>query len=252
MNNLVILYFLQFCALINCNIISKNLDCGLYYWSHVHELMTTCVISNRDMKNDAKKITRIQETLESEKNNLIGLMINSTINTVIPTYISDFPVLENLRIQNTDLKKFAFNGTSNIAFMFLGYNKISEIDQNAFNGLLNLKILYLNNNKLSQIHNKAFKQLSNLQVIWLNDNHLKAISSETFSSNINLQRIKLQFNKINFIGKNAFNIQGTNNKLRNLDLRGNICIDIETFIYNITEVITRIKLNCNISSNNFT
>jgi Leucine-rich repeat (LRR) protein len=200
------------------------------------------------MKNDKENFIRIQEKINvlfmGKNDTLEALMINFTKNTVFPRQIDRFPLLENLRMQNTDLKKLEFNGKSNITSLFLGDNQISEIDHNAFNGLLNLKLLYLNNNELKQIHNSAFKRLTNLQVIWLNDNHLKEIYSETFSGNVNLQRIKLQFNKINFIENNAFNLQGPNNKLKNLDLRGNECIDIETFIFNITEVVKYAKLNC--------
>lgn len=255
MKCIAFLYFLYLSATINCS--SRNekkdeLDCGLYYWSHVQDLVTTCVISNRDMENDKDNFNQIQEKIlltltNQEKDTLEALMINFTKNTVFPRQIGNFPSLENLRIQNTDLKKLDFNGRSNITFLFLGHNELSQIDQNAFNGLLNLKLLYLNNNKLSKIHNKTFKRLTNLQVIWLNDNHLKEISSEMFSGNVNLQRIKLQFNEIKFIENNAFNLQGPNKKLKNLNLRGNICIDIETFILNITEVVTNIKSNCSSS-----
>lgn len=257
MKCIAFLYFLYLSATINCS--SKNekrehFDCDLYYWSHVQNVVNTCVISNRDMENDIENFNQIQEKifltlLKPENVSLEALMINFTKNTVFPRQISNFPLLENLRIQHTDLKKLDFNGRSNITSLFLGDNKISQIDQNSFNGLLNLKLLYLNNNKLSKIHNKTFKRLTNLQVIWLNDNHLQEISSEMFSGNVNLQRIKLQFNKIKFIENNAFNLQGPNKKLKSLDLRGNICIDIETFIINITEVVTNIKSNCSSSKN---
>lgn len=248
MNYIVVFCFvLYYCVVINCRFINKNIDCGSYYWSHVHELKNTCVISNRDMKNDKNNFNRIQVTLENAfgKFNLSSLMINSTKNTLIPRQIGDFPVLENLRVQDTDLKRLFFDGTSNITYLYLGYNQVSDIDQNAFDGLINLKYIYLNNNKLSKIHNDTFKPLTYLEVIWLNNNHLKEISSETFSSNIHLQRIKLEFNKIQFIAKNTFNhLQRSNDKLTNLDLRGNSCINIETFFFNLTQVITLINQNC--------
>lgn len=253
MNYIVVLYFVLYCcAVINCRFINKNIDCGSYYWSHVHDLKNTCVISNRDMKSDKNNFNRIQVTLENAfgKFNLTSLMINSTKNTLLPKQIGDFPVLENLRVQNTDLKKLFFDGKSNITFLFLGHNQISEIVQNAFHGLLNLKLLYLNNNKLSKIYNETFKRLTYLQVIWLNNNHLKEISSETFSNNMHLQGIKLQFNKIQLIEENTFNhFQEPNGKLTNLDLRGNACIDINTFYFNLTQVITSINKNCSKSIN---
>lgn len=226
-----------------------NFDCDLYYWSHEHNFKNTCVIKNLDMKNlDKKSKFYAYFRVEIDNSKASALMINSTVNTLIPNFLHELSNLKAFRVHKTDLTKISQiveKEASNIEYLNFGHNQVSVIAPNAFTNLPKLRFLYLNDNSLSVISDTTFDSLESVQVIWLNNNKLREISDKLFSQNLKLNRLKLQYNQITFIEDKAFEkATSAVGNLKKLDLRGNLCIDKETFLYNISKLVELTRSVC--------
>ncbi|CAH1397409.1 unnamed protein product [Nezara viridula] len=106
---------------------------------------------------------------------------------------------------------------TSIRRIYLGYNRISKLDETAFGNLSPLQALSLQHNSIVSLRKRAFVGLPNLQILDLSHNHIEQIHMEQFKSLPNLRIVDLSYNHIRSIPRDAFQ----NTKLERLDLSNN-------------------------------
>lgn len=114
-------------------------------------------------------------------------------------------------LEQLDLTANKFNNTqtinlhnlTNLMFVDLSCNELSEIDANLFCNTTNLKSLILAGNRLRYIAGLALFQLKKLELLDLSYNDISDIDSDTFRNLVNLQTLDLSYNQFNGISLQA-------------------------------------------------
>lgn len=174
----------------------------------------------------SSNISHIPEQLFRKFPNLEYLNVNE----VGLKYINPIANASDLKVilaKNNLLKKLVanvFSVSTDMETLNFRKNLIEEIDMNAFQNLGNLRELYLSDNKLSRVHMNTFAPLISLEIIALSGNQLQSIDLELFHANLQLHEILLYDNKITAVHPQTFN---SLNRMFNLELHGNLCVDKE-------------------------
>ena len=140
--------------------------------------------------------------------NLKNLKLNG--NNLTRLELKNFP--ENSKIEKINLSINAFTALnestldkhhlsrlSELQYLNLASNYISEIDENIFEKWTNLEILMLQNNQLTYLAPSTWKNLQNLQILYLNINRLVRFewpSDNTACPHINLTSNRLSLDTI--------------------------------------------------------
>jgi Leucine-rich repeat (LRR) protein len=115
-------------------------------------------------------------------------------------------------------------GCSEVEYLELGDNKISEISKNAFQSQQKLRELELYRNQIKNLALGVFDPLTSLTELWLQNNLIEVIDDSLFAKNMNLEKLCLNENKIVDVGPDAFQQLS---KLNYLTLYGNPCMQPE-------------------------
>ena len=132
--------------------------------------------------------------------------------------------LTSVNCQGKELPEVPADTPLAVEKLYLGHNRISQIDPNVFKNFKHLKYLQLSHNQVSSIPSYAFGNLSDLNVLFLDHNVISTISSFAFGNLKTLNSVDLRSNHIINITKNAFSgcplleqITLTTNDLANFD-----------------------------------
>ena len=98
--------------------------------------------------------------------------------TEVPNYPADTTIVDLDGNEITELKADSFGNLTKCTALYLGINKISQIDHHTFHGMSNLKHLSLEDNYQSVIKPGTFSNLHKLTYLWLNDNEISEINLE--------------------------------------------------------------------------
>jgi Leucine-rich repeat (LRR) protein len=144
-----------------------------------------------------------------------------------------------------DLKKFVFAGLTHLKDLDLSRNNISSIDGEVFYFNTNVTFLRLASNGLTEINATAFSELDLLQHLDLSNNRISSIQPEIFHNNVNLEWLSLSNNRLAEIDPSTFQQQGN---LSYLDLSGNMITQIKGRMFcTNTKLHTLLLANNNIS-----
>ncbi|XP_012233860.1 amphoterin-induced protein 2-like [Linepithema humile] len=141
-------------------------------------------------------------------------------------------VLNNYELADAEL--------SNLKYLNLSVNSISEIGLNAFNGLSELKVLDLSQNHLYYLLSDIFMPAKSLRILRLSKNN--------FNSHVPklkcpwLTDLTLDSCKIGHVPVDTF--IGLPN-LRNLDLSNNLMIQLESFVLESTKLLRTLSIQGN-------
>ncbi|KAJ8259764.1 hypothetical protein GJAV_G00173140 [Gymnothorax javanicus] len=132
---------------------------------------------------------------------------HNKIHSIDETLLKDFSSLETLDLNNNDISEIrshSFPAGLRLKFLYLGNNKISQLESGAFHSLSpTLQVLRLSRNRISQLPVKAF-QLPKLTQLELSRNRLRLIEGLTFQGLSSLEVLKLQRNNISKLTDGAF------------------------------------------------
>ena len=127
-------------------------------------------------------------------------------------------------------------------------NQIESIEEGcysltpgAFKGLTNLEYLDLSNNKISEL-GSVLRDLKNLKVLKLDKNQIRKLTAENFKKNSNLEIITLEFNKISEIEEWTFQNQ---EHLIDLNLSSNRLVDMGPCSFSYLSNLKDLKLSMN-------
>ena len=136
----------------------------------------------------------------------------------------------------TSLQDGVFDGLKSLSYIYLGWNRISDIGLHVFSNrsnLSNLRNIYLNNNLLTSLKDGVFDGLNSLTSLNIRGNRIYDIGLYVFSerSNLrNLSSIHLQDNLLTSLQDGVFD--GLKS-LKYLDLSGNRISDIGIHVFPI-------------------
>ena len=112
-----------------------------------------------------------------------------------------------------------FTGLSNLRFLSLDGNSLSQLPGGVFSNLSSLQTLSLSDNSLSALPDRAFSGLSNLRFLSLDGNTLGTLPDSVFSGLSSLQTLNLSGNSLSAFPDSAFfDLSG----LQILNLKGNM------------------------------
>lgn len=129
-------------------------------------------------------------------------------------------IIHNNLYQN--MTDYSFINAENLEELNLKSNQISEISTKAFWGLEKLKQLNIANNSIEILSQKIFEGIQNLKILIMDHNRIKILNFELFAKNIQLEELSIAHNEISLL--NQTGLENLLN-LRNLNLRGNLCVD---------------------------
>ena len=166
--------------------------------------------------------------------------------------ITDLPAdlskeMKSLILFNTSirvLRKEMFATFFGLEKLYIFSNRLSRIDDGAFNNLTDLKTMdlsfvYLNETELQK---NAFQGLDHLELLQLSSNHLEEIPTTQLKSLIGLKKLHLINNNIKYIREGSLSFS---DKLEEVDLTGNVLINLDTGICGNTTSLKNVKLSRN-------
>jgi hypothetical protein len=97
-----------------------------------------------------------------------------------------------------NLNKIPENLNTNLYYIDLSSNGITEIRMYELSGYKSIRILNLSNNGINKIYENSFQELVHLKYLYLSENKILHFPSAVFSSNENLQKLYLKGNPLSF------------------------------------------------------
>lgn len=169
------------------------------------------------------------------------------------------------------VNKNALEGMSQLKFLNLSHNEITDIESESFLSLFELRKLDLSNNGIASLI-KAFKGLKELEYLNLSHNKLTFLPADTFDVLLNLKIMNLNYNQIRELTGETFTdinvieefyLMGNQIEIINpiniryfelskiIDLRKNVCID-QRFPENLTmvQLVFEVAGNCWLKNQN--
>ena len=120
---------------------------------------------------------------------------------------------------------FVSRGLVNLVILSAGFCKIRRIELGAFNGLTNLTYLSMYGNEISEIIPGTFEKLRSLENLDLARNIIEHLEFDTFSGLVNVKYTRLLGNELQYLHPDTF--VGLPN-LQNLHLSHNTGLQIPT------------------------
>lgn len=201
-----------------------------------------CIFQNVyiDYLKDVEHFGHIDPSL----NNKTKLKFENSALSVLPKGLVDtFADVELLNLEGLQISSIeprALLQGRKIKELYLGYNKISQLDVGVFDSLTSLEILNLNKNNISSVPMGLFQNARNLSVLLLENNNLQEIGDRTFQHNTNLDSIKVASNKLTHFDlsriPHLMDANVTFNLLQTLSVGGKIEI-VDASHNNISEVV---------------
>ena len=165
--------------------------------------------------------------------------------SIRPSDFAGLTAVEDLRIKNspqlTSMPARAFDGLP-LTKLDLGYNRLSELDQNAFSGLQSLTTLDLKSNELRLLEPSLFNGLQSLTTLDLGNNELEMMHSGAFSGLDSLTTLDLRSNRLRVLDADAFN--GLDS-LTTLNLRSNRLRVLDPDAFNGLPALSQLYLTSN-------
>ncbi|XP_041376586.1 insulin-like growth factor-binding protein complex acid labile subunit isoform X2 [Gigantopelta aegis] len=112
--------------------------------------------------------------------------------------------LMSVNCQGKELQQVPLDVPWVVEKLYLGHNRISQIEQKVFKNFKHLKYLELSYNLISNIPSYAFGNLTELNVTFLDHNVIATIYPFAFGNLLTLNSVDLRNNQITDIMKNAF------------------------------------------------
>lgn len=140
------------------------------------------------------------------------------------------------------LESGLFKNAQMLEYIDLGFNQISEIENEAFRGLSNLKTLFLEANTIAAIKNKTFSGAKNLQRLDLSKNEISDIETGSFAHMSKLKSIHLNQNRISRLSAGIFSGFCV---IERIDLSVNMITDIESGVFDKLTTLQTLELGYN-------
>ncbi len=111
----------------------------------------------------------------------------------------------NLRSKGiSSLKSGDFDGLTNLEFLYLDKNSLTEVPADLFDGLTNLETVSLRQNSLTEVPADLFDGLTNLEGVYLYDNSLTEVPADLFDGLTNLETLDLSANSLTEVPADLF------------------------------------------------
>ena len=110
----------------------------------------------------------------------------------------EVPITPILAVREGD-----FSGLSNLLYLYLAYNELTELPPGIFSGLSNLRRLVLHHNALTELPPAVFSGLSSLRYLGLS-NALTELPPGIFSGLSRLEQLRLDFNQLSELPQGIF------------------------------------------------
>ncbi|XP_033640458.1 leucine-rich repeat-containing protein 15-like [Asterias rubens] len=155
---------------------------------------------------------------------------------------SDITYLDIEMNSMTNISRFAFNSNSRLDTLYAQFNLLTIIYTNNFAGAPNLRQLFLNNNSISEVERGAFDGNPNLEVLFLSSNHISKLYSDSFQELTKLVYLFIENNSLSFIPDDTF--KGLT-KLKHLSLGQNKLTNINSQMFEDLKNLRTLKLFSN-------
>ena len=167
------------------------------------------------------------------------------ISTSLPNKIGHtFPNLQVLLVEYSRLKfifKSNFENMSQLLVLSLQANEITDFSYDALWDLKNLRKIDLSRNNLIFLDQKLFQNMLNLETFHAHFNSLYYLDGRLFDNNLNLKTLTFDFNKITVVGIDFEQLK----LLTKVNLRDNVCINLEFPVDSLEKLSEQIRKNCN-------
>lgn len=140
------------------------------------------------------------------------------------------------------LRRSNFKDMELLWYLDVKFNNVESVDEDTLRDLPNLKYFIVKNNKLKTLQKNTFQKNFQLKVVNADTNQLESLPDDLFKSNALLEEVSFKNNNLKMIS-----IDFTQLKLiKQIDLRGNMCIDQALEDVNgVTEYQTLLMHQCN-------
>ncbi|XP_017880863.1 leucine-rich repeat-containing protein 70-like [Ceratina calcarata] len=161
------------------------------------------------------------------------------IYTDAPSSVQALDLSDNIisSLHNFELRDL---GLTNLKYLNLSTNAISEINLSAFVGLRDLKVLDLSKNRLESISDDLFEENKNLRILKLSRNNFKSYVPKLRVPS--LMELSLDSCQINHLPSDTFN--GLTH-IRSLDLSNNLMIQMSYDVVHTLHFLKKLSLEGN-------
>jgi Leucine-rich repeat (LRR) protein len=148
--------------------------------------------------------------LTNERNDEVSVLLANGANGIkyLPIDIVDvFPNLRNISMHQTSietLSKRNFHGLSNLFFLEVSYNEVTEVNEGTFDDCVELRSLVLERNRLPMLPAKLLWKLAKLDKVDLYANEITSLDLDTFKNNKQLTSIDLSYNRLTTLPPGIF------------------------------------------------
>ncbi|XP_031844686.1 uncharacterized protein LOC116432244 [Nomia melanderi] len=161
------------------------------------------------------------------------------VDTGAPSNVQALDLSDNV-VSSLNNFELANIGLTNLRYLNLSGNTISDIDLGAFHGLADLTVLDLSKNHLYSIPDDIFVNNKHLQILKLSRNHFNSHVPKLRSSSIT--EISLDSCQISHLPPDTFN--GLT-RLRRLDLSNNLMIQMSSAVLQTLHFLKKISVEGN-------
>ena len=159
------------------------------------------------------------KTIDFRRNNIIGLQFANFVcsNGILEDVNLDFNRIDSLNLKNfgrtfTKINKLSFLHNrlkaikkgdllflTNLRYLDLGANQITDIAAGSFFSQEKLEQLLLDNNRITAVKPMTFQGLQNLRILSMNRNRLNVMENENLKDMSNLEELYLNSNAIQYL-----------------------------------------------------
>lgn len=150
-------------------------------------------------------ITPVEDRTPAVRDEIVRLLSNRTRAEDVTK--EDLLKLDELTITNTNtssLKRTDFDGLTNVYWLNLENNALTELQDNVFAELSGLETLLLDNNQISSVSLRAFDGVYGLKGVYLDNNQIASLPAGVFRATSSIQQISLGGNALTSVESNVF------------------------------------------------